>query len=75
MLVSNKKSISVNGVKITPREIEVISCIINVRGAKKIATILSISLRTVERHIHNIMLKSRCNSQEGIKDFVEKSEN
>lgn len=48
MLVSNKKSINVNGVKITPREIEVISCIINVRGAKKIATILSISLRTVE---------------------------
>ncbi len=65
----------INGVNLTQREIDVISCIINTRGTKKIAAILSISLRTAERHIQNIMLKTRCNSQEAIKDFIEKSEN
>ena len=75
MSKSGENARIINGINLTQREVDVISCIINVRGTKKIATILSISLRTVERHIHNIMLKSRCNSQEGIKDFVEKSEN
>ena len=75
MSKSGENARIINGINLTQREVDVISCIINIRGTKKIATILSISLRTVERHIHNIMLKSRCNSQEGIKDFVEKSEN
>jgi tetratricopeptide (TPR) repeat protein/DNA-binding CsgD family transcriptional regulator len=64
----------INGVYFTQREIEVISCILNVRGVKKIAAVLSISPRTVEGHIQNIMLKLSCNSQESVKDFVEKSE-
>jgi tetratricopeptide (TPR) repeat protein len=58
----------------TPREIDIISCITNVRGIKKIAQILSISPRTVEGHIQNILLKISSNSQESIKDFIEKSE-
>lgn len=38
----------INDVIFTPREIDVIACIINVRGVKKIADILGISHRTVE---------------------------
>lgn len=64
----------INGVYFTKREIEVISCIINARGVKKIASILTISPRTVEGHIHNILLKLSCNSRESVKDFVERSE-
>ena len=64
----------INGVYFTQREIEVISCILNVRGVKKIAAVLAISPRTVEGHIQNILLKLSCNSQESVKDFVERSE-
>ena len=64
----------INGVYFTPREMEIISCILNVRGVKKIASILSISPRTVEGHIQNILLKISSNSQEHIKDLVERSE-
>ena len=64
---------SIGGIKLTSREIDVISCIVNSRGIKKIASLLLLSPRTVEGHIQNIMLKLRCNSQDGIIDFVEKS--
>ena len=63
----------INDVIFTPREIDVIACIINVRGVKKIADILGISHRTVEGYIKTILRKISSNSQEGIKDFVEKS--
>lgn len=63
----------INGIIFTAREIDVISCILNVRGSKKIGDILSISPRTVEGHIKNILTKIASNSQESIKDFVERS--
>lgn len=63
----------INDVIFTPREIDVIACIINVRRVKKIADILGISPRTVEGYIKTILRKISSNSQEGIKDFVEKS--
>ena len=63
----------INDVIFNPREIDVIACIINVRGVKKIADILGISHRTVEGYIKTILRKISSNSQEGIKDFVEKS--
>ena len=53
------------GIKFTTKEIDVISCIVNARGIKKIAGLLILSPRTVEGHIQNIMLKLRCNSQKG----------
>ena len=56
----------------TLREIDIIACIINNRGDKKIAFLLSISPRTVSTHVRNIMLKLNCNSKESIIDFVEK---
>lgn len=65
----------IKNIKFSEREIDILSCILHLRGAKKIANILQISYRTVERHIQNIMLKISCNSQESIKDFIESSDN
>ncbi len=59
--------------KFTPREIDVIACLLCGRAAS-IPAFLSISARTVETHIHNIMLKIECNSREGILDFIEHSD-
>ena len=44
----------INGVKCTPREIDIISCIINGRNTKSTANILGISTKTVENHTRNI---------------------
>jgi tetratricopeptide (TPR) repeat protein/DNA-binding CsgD family transcriptional regulator len=68
-----EKLSQINNIIFTPREIDVIACIINVRGVKKIADILGISHRTVESYIKTILRKISSNSQEAIKDFVEKS--
>lgn len=64
----------INGVNFTPREIDVLACIIGGRSAKKIAASLSLSPRTVENYTRNIMLKIECNSRENILDFLEKSD-
>lgn len=59
--------------KFTSKEFEVISCIINNRDRKKIATILDIAPRTVETHIRNIFFKTKLNSQEALRDLIDKS--
>jgi tetratricopeptide (TPR) repeat protein/DNA-binding CsgD family transcriptional regulator len=64
----------INGVAFTRREVDMIACILSGRSTKKIASILSISPNTVENHIHNIMLKLGCRSQEYIIDYVEQSQ-
>ena len=63
----------INKIIFTPREIDVLACVVHDRGVKKIANILGISPRTIEGHIKNILLKIEANSQEGIKDFIEYS--
>ena len=63
----------INNIKFTSREIDVIAAILNNRGEKKIAAILSISHRTVSAHVHNIMLKTAQNSKDGIIDFIERA--
>lgn len=65
----------VNNVKFTSREIDILSVILNNRGEKKIASLLSISPRTVSSHVHNIMLKTGQNSKDGIIDFLQRSGN
>ena len=72
-LPNRRKIIKINNIIFTAREIDVIACIVSIRRVKKIASILSISHRTVEGHIQNILLKTSLNSQESIKDFVEES--
>ena len=63
----------IQGILFTRREIDIIACILSGRAAKKIAAFLSISPRTVENYIRNIMIKIGCGSQEQIIDFIEKS--
>ena len=65
---------TISGIKFTPREIDIIACLVSARGTSKIASFLSIALRTVVTHIRNIMLKLECNSREGIIDFIERSQ-
>ncbi len=57
----------------TSREVDIISCLLHGRSAKKIAVLLSLSARTVENHIYNIMLKIECNSREGVIDYIERA--
>lgn len=63
----------ISDIRFTFREADIIACIMNNRGHKKIAQILSISPRTVSGHVYNIMAKLQCNSKDQIIDFVEKS--
>ncbi len=63
----------ISGIKITNREVDIISCIIHNRGTKKIASILSISHKTVASHIANITNKLGFNTKEAIIDIVERS--
>jgi len=65
---------TIEGVNFTPRELDIISCIINVRGARKISALLFISPNTVLAHTRNIMLKLGCNSRECVIDFIEHSQ-
>jgi tetratricopeptide (TPR) repeat protein/DNA-binding CsgD family transcriptional regulator len=60
-------------ISFTQRDIDIISCVMSRERVKEIASFLSISSKTVENHIHNVMLKLGCKSQKGIRDFVKKS--
>lgn len=67
------------GVKFTPREIDVIACIISGKSPQSIANFLSIpsrslELQTVNTHIVNIRRKIDGNSRESIVTFIEKSD-
>jgi tetratricopeptide (TPR) repeat protein/DNA-binding CsgD family transcriptional regulator len=64
----------INGIRFTPREIDVIACILNGRSAKTIPSLLSISAKTVATHLANIRSKTSCPSRESIIDFIEKSD-
>lgn len=65
---------TINGLNFTSREIDIIACLVHGRATKTIASFLSIASRTVETHIRNIMRKLECNSQECIRNFIEKSD-
>ena len=64
---------TVSGINFTLREIDIMSCVLHNRGNKKTADILSISYRTVESHIRNIIGKINKASRDDIIDFIEKS--
>lgn len=64
----------INKILFTTREIDVISCLMHGRSIKKIALLLSISPKTVEVHIRNVMLKIGCHSREKVIDFIESSD-
>lgn len=63
----------VNNIRFTPREIDILACLLHARSTKKIAFLLSIDPKTVRNHLHNIMVKLGCNSRDAIVDFLESS--
>jgi DNA-binding CsgD family transcriptional regulator len=70
---------SINGIKFTPREIDVISCLLHGKSLKGIADFLStvarpIGERSIETHILNIRRKIGGSARESIINFVEKSD-
>jgi tetratricopeptide (TPR) repeat protein/DNA-binding CsgD family transcriptional regulator len=62
---------TINNIKLSKREIDIIACILSGRSAKGIAHLLSISPHTVETHTRNILRKLDCPSREGIINFIE----
>lgn len=64
----------INDAKLTAREMDVISCIINGKRVKSIAAILGISPYTVIAHTRNIMRKLDCGSQDQLIKIIESSE-
>ncbi|HJD66714.1 MAG TPA: helix-turn-helix transcriptional regulator [Rickettsia endosymbiont of Bembidion nr. Transversale] len=72
--IDKNKITQIQGIIFTSREIDILSCLLNINGSKRIAEILNISPRTVEGHIKNILVKIGKNSREDIKDFVSKSD-
>lgn len=71
--ISYKSLEEVGGIKLSPREIDIICCLLHGKSAKKIAALLSISPKTADAHTRNIMLKLEVNSRESIANFAEKS--
>ncbi|MBX9786961.1 MAG: tetratricopeptide repeat protein [Alphaproteobacteria bacterium] len=71
--IYKKHLTTVEGVKFSKREIDIISCILNGRTAKGIAHLLSISPRTSEVHTYNIMKKLNCSSRESVITKIEAS--
>jgi two-component system response regulator NreC len=55
---------------LTTREKEVLRCVANDLSGKEIATLLSLSVRTVDRHKSNIMEKLAIHSQVGLTRFA-----
>jgi tetratricopeptide (TPR) repeat protein/DNA-binding CsgD family transcriptional regulator len=64
---------SVNGIKLTRREVDIIAYLLSGKSAKTIAACLSIAPKTIETHMRNIMTKVECNSRDGVISFIEKS--
>ncbi len=56
----------ISGKKFTFREVDVIACILHNKSEKKIASILSISHRTVGVHVRNILSKIGGSSKDQI---------
>lgn len=64
---------TINNIAFTSREIDIIACVVNMRGSSKIASLLDISPRTAESHIANIKRKIDKTARENIIDFINKA--
>lgn len=77
--IYEKYLMTIDGIRFTPREIDIIACIMHGKNAKGIANFLStkdksLETKTIESHILNIKRKIAANSREGIISFLEKSD-
>lgn len=59
---------------LTAREQDVLACLLFERTSKKIALILEMQPRTVEKHIENIMIKLDRHSRESLMALIERQE-
>lgn len=59
--------------KITPRELDVLACLLEHTQTKKVASVLNITPRAVDTHIFNIQRKLEKNSRVAIVDFIKDS--
>lgn len=64
-----------NDISFTQREVDVMACLLHMRGTSKIASLLNIASTTVFTHIQHVMEKLNRHSREEIIDFIEKSHN
>ena len=70
---------TINGIKFTPREIDIIACIVAGKNPQSIASFLSFSTKTIElqtvnTHIVNIRRKIDGSARAQILEFIEKSD-
>ncbi len=70
---------AISGIKFTPREIDIIACVLHGKSTKGIANFLSskdrsIGDKAVETHTLNIRRKIAGNARESIIKFIEKSD-
>ncbi|WP_425361356.1 NB-ARC domain-containing protein [Candidatus Tisiphia endosymbiont of Ceraclea dissimilis] len=77
--ICKKYLLTINNIRFTSREIDVIACIMHGKNTKGIANFLSnedkqLEIRTIESHISNIKRKISTNAREGIINFIEKSD-
>jgi DNA-binding CsgD family transcriptional regulator len=55
------------------RELDILSCAVNRYSNKETASLLNISHRTVETHIHNIFIKTGCLTKEEVACLLKKA--
>lgn len=77
--IYQKHLLTINNIRFTSREIDVIACIMHGKNTKGVANFLSkedkqIETRTIESHLSNIKRKIGTNSREGIVNFIEESD-
>lgn len=64
----------ISGISFTQREVDVLACIVvHNRSEKMIASILSVSPRTIGTHTSNIMKKLGNSTRENIRNIANKS--
>jgi tetratricopeptide (TPR) repeat protein/deoxyadenosine/deoxycytidine kinase len=73
-LIKIRKNTGVNFDKLTPRELDILACLLEHVAAKKIAPILEISPKSVDTHVFNIGQKLEKYGRKNIIDFIKKSE-
>ncbi len=65
---------TLNGVKLSKREVDIIACTLSGRSAKGTAQFLSMAPKTVESHSYKAMKKLGCTSRESLIALIENND-
>ncbi len=63
----------VNAIEFTPREMDILACLLGGRSYKKTADLLDIAHKTVGTHIYHIMEKLGCHAREDVIELLKQS--